>query len=344
MITTLFCLAAYTLTAQISIQQVEAGHNTSLRGMSIPQQGIIWVSGSNGSVGRSVDEGRTWRWTQVPGFEKTDFRDIEAFDSSRAVIMAIGNPALIFKTNDGGATWKKTFEKNEEGMFLDAMDFKNEKEGICIGDPLQVGPSGKKLFYIIKSNDGGDSWSPLPLHLLPPAENGEAIFSASGTNIAFLSHPDFEFAFVTGGSVSRLLLMGRAGKPNKVVGIPINQGVNSAGTFSMGTNGQHIFYCVGGDYKEPANQYDNFYYSKDGGKKWASSSAAPPFGYRSCIRMVDEKRWVACGTNGLDYTTNGGKLWKDVSHEGFNVCMVSADKKTIYLAGGKGKIAKMMLP
>ncbi len=38
---------------------------------------------------------------QVKSFEKTDFRDIEAFDATTAIIMAIAEPAYILKTVDG---------------------------------------------------------------------------------------------------------------------------------------------------------------------------------------------------------------------------------------------------
>ena len=46
--------------------------------------------------------GRHWEWLPVKGFEKRDFRDIEAFDKNTAVIMAISEPAQILKTTDGG--------------------------------------------------------------------------------------------------------------------------------------------------------------------------------------------------------------------------------------------------
>src|SRR5215218_10136182 len=101
-----------------------------------------------------------------------------------------------------------------EGMFLDAMDFKNEKEGICLGDPLNL-TIGRKLFYIIRTHDGGETWNEVPLYQMPPAQNGEFVFSASGTNISFLEHPDFEYAFIAGGYFSTLYLIGREGKKHK---------------------------------------------------------------------------------------------------------------------------------
>ncbi len=227
-------LIVFNLTAQKrrSVQALHTGTNASFRGMSIPTDEVIWVSGSNGTIGKSVNGGKTWRFMVVPGFEKRDFRDIEAFDSSTAIAMVVDNPAYIIKTIDGGLTWKKTFERNMDGMFLDAMDFKNSKEGICIGDPLAIGQGGKKYFYVIRTFDGGDSWKEVEMYKMPPAQDEEAIFSASGTNIHFLDHPDFEYAFVTGGKISNLFMIGRENKPSKVINLPLNQGVASSGTFS----------------------------------------------------------------------------------------------------------------
>ncbi|MCW3113791.1 MAG: hypothetical protein JWR18_2187 [Segetibacter sp.] len=324
----------------LGVQILSTGTNTSIRGMSIPNEQVIWVSGSNGTIGKSVDAGKTWRWMIVRGFEKKDFRDIEAFDSSRAIAMAVDNPAYIIKTTDGGASWKKVFERSMEGMFLDAMDFKNDKEGVCIGDPLNL-TIGRKLFYIIRTFDGGETWKEAPMYQMPPAQTGEAIFSASGTNISFLDHPDFEYAFVTGGIVSNLYMIGRQGKKSKAVIVPVLQGKETAGAFSMATDKQKAFYCVGGDYKVPRDYFDNYYYSTDAGNKWGSPSIGPPFGYRSCIRIIKDKMLVACGPTGVDFAANGQKEWKKASLEGFNVCMVSKSKQ-VFLAGEKGKIGRLI--
>lgn len=36
------------------------GTNTSLRGISIVSDDVAWVSGSNGSIGKTIDGGTTW--------------------------------------------------------------------------------------------------------------------------------------------------------------------------------------------------------------------------------------------------------------------------------------------
>ena len=338
-----FFFSFFTLSAQKqpTIEIITSGTNTSLRGMSIPSEQVIWVSGSNGSIGKSVNAGRTWHWMIVAGLEKRDFRDIEAFDSNTAIAMAVDNPAVIVKTTNGGATWNKVFERAMPGMFLDAMDFKNKKEGICIGDPLDISQKGTKQFYIIRTFDGGDTWKEIQSDKIPAAQPDEAIFAASGTNISFLDNADFEYAFVTGGSVSNLHFIGGKKDQNKIIKIPIVQGKQTTGTFSMATNKRKKFYCVGGDYKAPENKIGNYMYTTNEGIIWNSASANQPDGYRSCICIIKDKTMAACGPTGVDFAQNGTKEWKKVSAEGFNVCMVSK-RKQVFFAGEKGKIGKLI--
>src|ERR1700712_1597840 len=121
-----FCLALH---AQ-KIELLTRGTKVSIRGLSVVSDDIIWVSGSNGKVGKYLFGGINWKWTIVKDFEKRDFRDIEAFDNNTAIIMSIAEPANILKTTDGGETWKQVYENKTAGMFLDAMEFFNDKSGL----------------------------------------------------------------------------------------------------------------------------------------------------------------------------------------------------------------------
>ena len=62
----------------------------SFRRLSVPGDRIVWVSGSQGWTGLSVDGGKTWETKQVAGFEKSDFRTLYAFDEKKAVIANAG--------------------------------------------------------------------------------------------------------------------------------------------------------------------------------------------------------------------------------------------------------------
>ena len=119
-----------------TVKILTKGIKSSMRGLSVVDDRTVWASGSGGNVGLSSDSGNTWKWMKVKGYEKTDFRDIEAFDGKTAIIMGVDTPAIILKTTDAGETWKLVFEDKTPGMFLDAMEFWNEQSGIVIGDPI----------------------------------------------------------------------------------------------------------------------------------------------------------------------------------------------------------------
>lgn len=309
------------------IKIINSGTKTSLRGLSVVNDKIIWVSGSNGMIGKSIDSGNTWKWLQVKDFTKNDFRDIEAFDENIAVIMGVDSPAYVLRTIDGGETWKMVYENKTKGMFLDAMEFWNEQSGIVIGDPI----NGK--FFIARTFDGGNTWKNIPEKNYPIADSGEACFAASGTNIR--KYGNDAAAFVTGGLVSRLFIK------NKIIDLPIVQGTSTTGANSIAIKNKKIFIVVGGDFIKPDSIYKNCVITKDGGNTW-TYPLTPPFGYRSCVEYIDDKKWIACGLNGVDISNDDGYSWKWISKESFNVCRKAKKGKSIFFAGGKGKIGKLI--
>lgn len=308
------------------IKIISSGTNTSIRGLSVVNDKVIWVSGSNGMVGKSSDSGKTWKWIQVKSFEKTDFRDIEGFDENIAVIMGVGDPAYILRTIDAGETWKLVFEDKRKGMFLDAMEFWNEQSGIVLGDPID----GK--FFIARTFNGGYTWQNIPEKNYPEADSGEACFASSGTNIRKFGND--AACFVSGGLHSRLFIK------DKIIDLPIVQGKETAGANSIALKNKKTFIIVGGDFTTPDAIYKNCIITNDGGNSWAYP-AVPPHGYRSCVEYLQKNKWITCGLNGVDISNDDGKTWTSVSKESFNVCRKSKDGKSVFLAGGNGTIAKL---
>lgn len=307
--------------------------STSIRGLSVVNNNVLWASGSSGRIGRSVNGGKSFFWVTVPGYEKTDFRDIEAFDSNKAVIMGIDTPAVILKTSDGGKTWKLVYENKRKGMFLDAMHFWNEESGIVIGDPVL----GR--FFIIRTFDGGEKWQELPLEKLPKADSGEACFAASGTNIRSLDKS--EACFVSGGLKSRFFWKGDP------VSLPLLQGKATTGANSIAVRnpkkrkGSKYLAVVGGDFANDTATTGNCVLSRDGGQSWFVP-AIPPHGYRSCVEYITNNKMIACGTSGVDLSENGGNNWRLISPAGFHVCRKAKKGKAVFLAGSHGRIAKLV--
>jgi photosystem II stability/assembly factor-like uncharacterized protein len=323
------CFSLAVVKAQ-TVQVLLSDKKTSLRGLSVVNDKIIWVSGSAGTVGKSMDGGDTWVWMTVKGFEKTDFRDIEAFDAKTAIIMGIAEPAYILKTTDGGDTWNVVYQNKTKGMFLDAMEFWNEMSGIVIGDPID-----NKVF-IARTFDGGNTWQSIPDEYLPVAAKGEACFASSGTNVATLNKQ--EAVFITGGLKSRMFIR------NNIFEMPILQGAESTGANSVAVKHQkkkNTIIVVGGDFTTKDATTKNCCITTDGGNTFITP-AIPPHGYRSCVLYQEGNNWISCGLNGIDYSKDDGKTWAWISKEGFNVCKKAKKGKAVFFAGN-GKIAKLVL-
>jgi photosystem II stability/assembly factor-like uncharacterized protein len=306
---------------------------TDIRGLSVVNDMVVWVSGSNGTIGKSTDGGKSWKWFVVKGFEKRDFRDIEAFDAATAVVIAVDAPAYILKTTDGGESWKIVYENKTTGMFLDAMEFWNEVSGIVIGDPI-----GGKVF-VARTFDGGNTWKDIPDNYRPIADSGEAFFAASGTNVRALDRD--ESVLVSGGSRSRMYVR------DKKIDLPILQGRETTGANSIAIldnnklKGGSSMIIVGGDFSNPRSDSLNCFFTANHGKTWKAPKT-PPHGYRSCVEYLSKKQLVTCGPTGVDYSLDGGNTWKLISKEGFHVCRIAKNGAAVYLAGANGKVGKLL--
>jgi hypothetical protein len=329
----LICCFVFAQTRLPEVKIVNKEAKTSIRGLSVVNDIVVWASGSNGMVGKSTDGGKTWKWVTVKGFEKRDFRDIEGFDGATAIIMSVDAPAYILKTIDGGENWKIVYENKTKGMFLDAMEFWNEQAGIVIGDPID----GK--IFVARTFDGGDTWQDIPDSYRPVADSGEAFFAASGTVVRALDRD--ESVLVSGGTRSRMYI--RDAKFN----LPIVQGKETTGANSIAIldnntrNGGTTMVIVGGDFSNPNSDSLNCFITTNKGKTW-KAPRRPPHGYRSCVEWLSKKHIITCGPTGVDYSVDAGNNWKLISKESFHVCRIAKRGAAVFLAGPDGKIGKLI--
>ena len=320
------------------IELLSSGTNSSIRGLSVVTDKILWVSGTGGTVGKSIDAGKTWQWVKVPGFEQRDFRDIEAFDAYTAIILTIAEPGQILKTTDGGQNWKVVYSDTSKGMFLDAMDFADEDNGVVIGDPLP----GSKHIYRAYTRNGGNSWfRPADDNkYIFPVQEGEAMFASSGTNVAFIKSDGFystnKMYIVTGGKASNFLSQ----NPLQKKLLPLQQGKESTGANSIALLNPNTLVIVGGDFSNDKDSTGNCVLSKDGGLSFSTPQTSP-HGYRSCVEFLTRNKLVSCGTSGVDISVDGGLNWALLSAESFHVCRKAKKGQSVYLAGANGRVAKL---
>jgi photosystem II stability/assembly factor-like uncharacterized protein len=267
---------------------------------------VIWASGTHGTYLQSTDGGTHWRAAQVPGAETLDFRDVEAFSADEAYLLAAGpgEQSRIYKTTDGGKNWTLQFTNKDPKGFFDCMAFWDRDHGIAVGDPV----NGK--FQLIKTENGGGAWKPVPPGKLPPAIEGEGAFAASGTCIAVQGKKNVWF--VTGGSAARVFHSRDAGDTWTVAETPIVHGPASAGIFSIAFRDDKHGVIAGGDYKEPNKDGPSFASTNDGGKTWLLSKLSPQPYFSAVTFVPSERRVAAVGTAQYASAENlMAKKWDD---------------------------------
>jgi photosystem II stability/assembly factor-like uncharacterized protein len=327
----LFCVC---ISQSQSIILLDSGKNTSIRGLSVVTNSVAWISGSNGYTALTNDAGKTWKWKQLSGYERLDFRDIEAFSDHEAVIVSAGTPAVILKTSDGGSSWKEVYRNNSADIFLDGMDFWNKDHGLVYGDPI------KGKMQLLETRDGGNTWRDISTNLTIELAEGEASFAASGTAIRTGKRGNVWIA--TGGMQSRIFHSDDFGKTWEVYKCPILQGNNSSGPFSLATYQGKKMVAAGGNYLIDTLRDNSLMLSSDGGKTW-TQPISQLFGYRSAIEYISKNIVIATGTSGTDLSTDGGQTWRNISAGGFNSVRKAKKGNLVLLTGLKGKIARLQI-
>jgi photosystem II stability/assembly factor-like uncharacterized protein len=312
-----------------------SGIDTNLRGVSgtfLPgRDGVaVWASGSNGVILRSVDRGKTWKQLHVAGGEALDFRSIQTFDAVTAYVMSSGDgdKSRIYKTTDGGATWRLQYTDERAGFFLDALVCSGPESCFALSDPVD----GK---FVLLATTDGEHWKELPRDSMPAALANEGAFAASGTCLLVQGAGIY---FATGGPAARVFHSPDLGKTWSVAETPIAHGNASSGIFSIGRITDTVV-VLGGDYKQPNRSEGTAAYSLDEGKTW-KLAAQQPGGYRSALAWIDGSTAAAVGPNGEDVSEDGGVHWQHTDALDLNALVIVGYFEG-WAVGPKGTIARM---
>lgn len=305
--------------------------DASFRGLSVVNRSVVWASGTRGTVIRTTDGGKSWDLINVPGAERLDFRDIEAFDVNTAYILSIGNGASsrIYKTTDGGKTWKEQFRNHDEKAFYDALACWDRNNCLAMGDPID----GKYTF--IETTDG-NNWGPRNSKHHAIAVTGEAAFAASGT--CLISVGSSTAYLVSGGMEARVFKSDDRGQTWLAANTEIVKGTSGSGIFSIAMHDANRGVIVGGNYEKPDDLTNNLSFTTDGGNTWSLAKGLT--GYRSGVAYVGPKTIIAVGTNGTDISRNNGKTWQKFGSENLNA-VAAKSKFAVWAVGEKGGVYTM---
>lgn len=316
------------------------GSTAQFRGLAAVSKDVAWVGGSGGQVLRTVDGGKSWQNVSPAGAETVQFRDVEAFDAQRAVVLSIGNgtDSRVYRTVDGGKSWTETFRNPDANAFYDCLDFWDNKRGLALSDPVD----GK--FRILATADGGKSWQVQPTAGMPAALPGEFAFAASGT--CLVAGPGRTAWFATGGGDRpRVFRTVDGGKHWTVADSPMASG-EAAGIFSLAFRNGLFGVAVGGDFLKPTEAVKAASVTYDGGRSWKLVPAEQaPKGYRSGSAFVPNTpaTVIAVGPSGSDVSYDGGRSWKQFYDGSFDSveCAGHGSKAGCWASGAKGAVARL---
>jgi photosystem II stability/assembly factor-like uncharacterized protein len=254
--------AGPTLTPQSS------GTRQRLQAVSPVDERVVWVSGVGGTYALTTDGGRTWRAGVVPGADSLEFRDVEAVSERVAYLLAAGpgDRSRIYQTRDGGRSWSVQFTNRDTSAFYDCFAFWDQRRGFTMSDAV----NGR--FPVVRTGDGA-TWSDIG-DRLPPAQDGEGAFAASGTCTAVAG--ERHGWIVTGAAAkARVLRTGDGGDSWIAAATPIVQGGSSAGGASIAFRDTLHGILGGGDIAAPDAFADNVARSTDGGRTWTLAARTP---------------------------------------------------------------------
>ena len=331
------CILACSTTPSLDDARWEAldtQSGASLRGVCALSDGVVWASGSGGTVLRSLDGGASWERFQVgvAGEGASDYRDIEALDAERAWVIAITEPAGILRTSDGGASWEWVYESEDAASFYDSIALFEGGGGAVFGDP-RAG-----VFEVLRSDDGV-AWRRVPGEQLPVANAGEAAFAASGTCV--VSHGARHAWIGTGGLRARVLRSVDAGRRWSAADVPVRQGAETTGIYSVAFHDAQHGGGMGGAYDAPDAGGDNAAWSEDGGASWQAAEVAPA-GYRSAAVWLDGERVLAVGRGGGSASLDGGRSWSELGDQSGYYALDVAPDGAVYAVGSGGRAARLV--
>lgn len=319
-----FCLlfSFKILFGQNLVSSSQLPNKASIRALQALSSQEIWLSGSKGSIFRSLDGGLSFQNLCPEAYAAYDFRGIYVFNSKKIIAMSAGlaeeGKAFLLVSTDSGITWQKTFSLSDKGVFFDSIKFINAKEGFVLGDAIDAKP------FLLKTKDGGKTWN--RIYNLPDILKGEASFAASNSCISTYKK------CVWFNTQNRVFISKNMGKSWEVRDTPFESGS------SVGIFGTHFFnnndgVAVGGDYLPSENQNLLISTTTDGGLTWKENYKG--LGLIESVDRVFEDELILASLQGLLVFSNN----QITSLSTIPLHVIDCVSNKCFVSGGNGHVA-----
>ncbi len=258
---------------------------------------------------RSTDAGKTWRHVGLTDTQAIAKIRIHPTNPDIAFVAAFGHPAGpneergVYRTADGGATWKKVLFRDAKTGAVDvAIDRRNPRvvyaalwEAYRVSWQMSSGGAGSGLF---KSTDGGDTWTEITRNPgLPSGVVGKIGIAVSGAD----SNRVYALVENDNGGVFR--------------------SDDAGATWTLANDDrklrQRAFYYthIVADPQDRDIVYalnTGFYKSTDGGKTFPVAITVPHGDNHDLwIAPNDPQRMINSNDGGGNVSFNGGRTWTD---------------------------------
>ncbi len=272
-----------------------------------------WVCGFEGAVLRTTDGGNSWRGTTILNSSSNDQgKQLESIQFISKDVGYTSGPYGIYKSTDGGATWKSV--SNIKFTSIWGISFTDENNGVAVGE----GCSGLQRFF--RTTNGGNNWYYSQSNIEASGMSDVILYDSKGIGYAVSSG----YIWNTSDGGYNWSVMSQSGDNDWQEDLAIS--------------GNSILVPFAGECGGYNIEKSGLRMTTDFGKTWKETSV--PYSMFGCF-LLDEKHGWAAGYNGsVYYTSDGGQGWV-LDNNGVDSAMDMDDiffinDTTGWLVGNKG--------
>jgi photosystem II stability/assembly factor-like uncharacterized protein len=324
----------------------------------------------------------SWRQTAIDPDQ--GFRGLDAVDRRTAWVTGgsatDGGPGRVFRTTDGGRTWKDVSPPDTAGLLFRDVEARSARVAVI----LAIGPGDASRIY--RTSDGGRTWDTAFVNDDPAAFYDCLAFYPGGRRGLALSDPvdgrfrilstrdsgrswsvlpsdgmpdastEAGFAasgdclvttgrtayFGSGGGASRIFRSDDFGLTWTATDSTIPAG-DAAGVFALTFRTPWQGIAVGGDFSDPADGVDAVATTHDG-RTWRSAGDLTHLAEDVAYLPGRRRSLIATGESGdvrgTSISDDGGRTWTHVSTDGYHALDCTYDG-SCWAAGADGRVARL---